>query len=89
MTDERIREIERRVIALVAWQAGTSEVEITRAAHFRDDLNFDSLDFIELTMAIETEFDIAVPDTDAEHLQTVGAVVDFAAERLKVSAAEG
>ena len=89
MADERVQEIERRVIALVAKQAGTSDVEITRATHFRDDLNFDSLDFIELTMAIEIEFDIAVPDTEAEHLQTVGEVVDYAADRLKVSAGEG
>ena len=84
MAGERSQEIERRVIALVAKQAGTSDVEITRATHFRDDLNFDSLDFIELTMAIE----ISVPDTEAEHLQTVGEVVDYAAERLKVSAGE-
>jgi acyl carrier protein len=40
-------------------------------------------------MAIEIEFDIAVPDTEAEHLQTVGEVVDYAADRLKVSAGEG
>ena len=86
MADERTPEFEQRVIALVSKQAGTSDVGTTRVTHFRDDLNFDSLDFVELTMAIEIEFDLSVPDAEAEHLQTVGAVVDYVAERLKVSA---
>ena len=88
MADERVLEIERRVIALAAKQHRVSDLEFTRATHFRDDLNFDSLDFVELTMALEIEFDIAVPDAEAAPLQTVGDVVDYVAERLKVGAGD-
>jgi acyl carrier protein len=88
MADERVLEIEQRVIAMVAKKYGASDREITRATHFRDDLNFDSLDFVELTMAIEIEFDISVPDAEAAPLQTVGDVVDYVADRLKVGAGD-
>ena len=88
MADQQVQEIERRVIAMVAKKYGHAELEITRATHFRNDLNFDSLDFVELTMATEIEFDISVPDADAPPLQTVGDVVVYVADRVKVAAGD-
>ncbi len=71
------KDIEETVIRLVAERAGFAAGELTRANHFRDDLNFDSLDVVELTMSLEESFGIGIPGVDAETLQTVGAVVDY------------
>ena len=51
--------------------------KITTDAHLFDDLNFDSLDAIEMVLSIETEFDIEVPDEDVDNLMTVKQVIDF------------
>jgi acyl carrier protein len=85
MSDDPIADIERRVVPLVAKQGGVGVEAITRATHFGDDLNFDSLDFTELTMALEEEFEISVPDAEAQPLETVEAVVGYVAERVKAA----
>ena len=77
MDQELVRQIEETVIALVAKQGGVAPTDLTRATHFRDDLNFDSLDLVELTMALEESFGLTISDGDAESLQTIGAVVDY------------
>ena len=69
--------IEQRVIRVVAEQLGVTEKDIKTTAHFVDDLGADSLDAVELVMAFEDEFEIEIPDTEAEKLQTVQQTVDY------------
>ena len=69
--------IEQRVKAIVAEQLGVKEEEVTNESSFVDDLGADSLDTVELVMAFEEEFDIEVPDEEAEKLQAVGDVVTY------------
>ena len=69
--------IEERVIKIVAEQLGSGEDEITNESSFIDDLGADSLDTVELVMALEEEFDIEIPDDDAEKIATVQAAIDF------------
>ena len=58
-------------------QLGVDEDLITLESNFIDDLNADSLDIVELVMAMEQEFNISIPDEEAEHIKTVGDAVDF------------
>jgi acyl carrier protein len=83
MVEDRVRDVEQRVTALVVQQAGRSDVSVTRDTHFVDDLNFDSLDLVELTMSLEEEFELSIPDGEAVGLTTVGAVIDYVVERTK------
>lgn len=71
-----------RVIALAAEQSGVDPASITPATHFVNDLNFDSLDMVEFTMALEDEFELSVPDDDAPGLLTVGQVIDYVIAHL-------
>ena len=59
-------------------QLGVDEREVTMEASFIDDLGADSLDLVELIMALEEEFDIEIPDEEAEKLKTVGDAVNYA-----------
>ncbi|SKA92236.1 acyl carrier protein [Caloramator quimbayensis] len=59
---------------------GVDSDDITMDSSFIDDLGADSLDIVELIMALEEEFDIEIPDEDAERIQTVGDVVDYIKE---------
>lgn len=68
-----------KVKSIVAEQLGVDEEEITPDTSF-EDLNADSLDIVELIMALEEEFDIEIPDEDAEKLTTVGAAVEYIRE---------
>ncbi|HYE80533.1 MAG TPA: acyl carrier protein [Clostridia bacterium] len=61
----------------VAEQLGVDADEVTLESSFIDDLGADSLDIVELLMALEEEFDIEIPDEEAEKLATVGDVVDY------------
>ena len=87
MEQDDVQRIERTVIELAAKQVGVAATDVSRATHFRDDLNFDSLDFVDLTMALEESFGLSIPDAEAEPLQTVGAVVDYIAQRARSAAA--
>ena len=69
--------IEERVKKIVAEQLGSGEDEITNESSFIDDLGADSLDTVELVMALEEEFDIEIPDEDAEKIATVQAAIDY------------
>ncbi|AKA69940.1 acyl carrier protein [Clostridium carboxidivorans P7] len=62
---------------LISEQLGISAEEVTMEASFIDDLGADSLDVVELIMALETEFDLEIPDEDAEKITTVGDVVEY------------
>ena len=66
-----------RVRAIVSQQLDKSEAEITQEAHLVDDLDADSLDMVELTMALEEEFGINVSDEDAQQLTTVQRIVEY------------
>ena len=69
--------IEQQVKAIVAEQLGVKEEEVTNDASFVDDLGADSLDTVELVMEFEDEFEISIPDEDAEKIQTVGNAVEY------------
>lgn len=66
-----------KIKKIIAEQLGVDESEITPESHFIDDLGADSLDTVELVMALEEEFGIEIPDEDAEKIQTVGDVAKY------------
>jgi acyl carrier protein len=70
-------EVFSRVQAIITEQLGVEKEKITEASTFADDLGADSLDTVELVMALEEEFSIEIPDDAAEHITTVGKAVDF------------
>lgn len=72
-----LAEIEAKVKKIVAEQMGVSEDEITGETSFVNDLNADSLDTVELVMEFEDEFEMSIPDEEAEKIQTVGMAVDY------------
>ena len=72
--------IEERVKQIVAEQLGVDEGQVTNEAAFMDDLGADSLDTVELVMALEEEFDIEISDEDAEKIQTVQDAISYITE---------
>jgi len=70
-------DIEARVKAIVVEQLGVDEKEVTNTSSFIDDLGADSLDTVELVMALEEEFGAEIPDEDAEKITTVQAAIDY------------
>ena len=75
-------DIETKVKSIVAEQLGVDQAEISRETSFVNDLNADSLDTVELVMEFEDEFDMSIPDEEAEKIQTVGQAIDFIGEFL-------
>jgi acyl carrier protein len=75
--------IEEQVKNIVAEQLGVKEDEVTNAASFVDDLGADSLDTVELVMALEEEFETEIPDEDAEKITTVQQAIDFINSKKK------
>ncbi len=69
-----------RVKAVIVDQLGADESAITPEASFVDDLGADSLDIVELIMGLETEFDLEIPDEEAEKIRTVGDAVNYIKE---------
>ncbi|WP_278941104.1 acyl carrier protein [Pseudomonas helleri] len=69
--------IEERVKKIVAEQLGVKEEEVANAASFVEDLGADSLDTVELVMALEEEFETEIPDEEAEKITTVQAAIDY------------
>ena len=69
--------IEERVKKIIIEQLGVKEDDVKSAASFVDDLGADSLDTVELVMALEEEFDTEIPDEDAEKITTVQAAIDY------------
>lgn len=76
------KSVERRVIEIIIEQLGVSEEEVTPEASFVDDLGADSLDLVELIMAMEEEFGLEISDEDAEKIQTVQDVINYINERI-------
>ena len=75
--------IQKNLLIIIVEQLGVAENAVTMEASFIDDLGADSLDIVELVMALEEEFDIEIPDSDAEKVVTVGDVVDYIKENVK------
>lgn len=73
-------EIFEKVKKIIVEQLGVAETSVTMEASFIDDLGADSLDIVELIMALEEEFDMEIPDEDAEKIVTVSDVVDYIKE---------
>ena len=76
-------EVEEKVKKIIVEQLDVSEDDVVPAAAFVDDLGADSLDQVELIMAIEEEFDISIPDEDAEKIATVQDAIDYINNALK------
>lgn len=75
-------EILEKIKSIIVEQLGVTDTSVTMEASFIDDLGADSLDIVELVMALEEEFDIEIPDADAEKVTTVGDVVDYIKENV-------
>ncbi|MGZ8364890.1 MAG: acyl carrier protein [Nitrospira sp.] len=73
--------VDERVRKIIAEQLGVEEGEVTPEASFVEDLGADSLDTVELVMALEEEFSIEIPDEDAEKILTVGKALDYIKEK--------
>ena len=80
MTQEEIFE---KVKGIIVEQLGVAENAVSMEASFIDDLGADSLDIVELIMALEEEFDTEIPDADAEKVVTVGDVVDYIKDHVE------
>jgi acyl carrier protein len=74
--------VEDRVLNIVCEQLGTSRDKITMDTSFINDLGADSLDTVELVMEFEDEFEISIPDEDAEKIQTVGDAVNYIKSKM-------
>lgn len=73
--------VDERVKKIISEQLGVEEDEVTPEASFVEDLGADSLDTVELVMALEEEFGIEIPDEDAEKILTVGKALDYIKEK--------
>ncbi|MFO0863193.1 MAG: acyl carrier protein [Gemmataceae bacterium] len=68
---------EERVIQIVCDNLGVNKDQVTRTTSFQEDIGADSLDIVELVMELEEEFEITIPDEEAEKIKTVGEAIDF------------
>ncbi len=75
--------LETRVTDIIVEQLGVSREEVVPEASFIEDLGADSLDIVELVMAMEEEFDIEIPDEDAEKIQTIRDALSYVKERVE------
>jgi len=76
-------EIEEKVYQIVSEQMGIDKSELARDTSFVDDLNADSLDTVELVMEFEDEFELSIPDEEAEKIRTIGQTIDYIVEHRK------
>jgi len=84
-TGDKQKEIVEKVKQIISEQLGVEEAEVTLSASFTDDLGADSLDQVELVMALEENFDIEIPDDAAEKIRTVQDAIDYIDKHSKVS----
>ena len=74
---------EERVIEIVCENLGVNKEQVTRQTSFTEDMGADSLDIVELVMAMEEEFEVEIPDEEAEHIKTVQDAINFINEHKK------
>ncbi|MGB0838591.1 MAG: acyl carrier protein [Chitinophagales bacterium] len=75
-------EIKGKVVSIIVDKLGVEESEVVESASFTNDLGADSLDTVELIMEFERDFDISIPDEDAEGIQTVGDAIKYIKEHV-------
>ena len=75
-----MEEIQAKIVKIISEQLGKDESEISMSSNFIEDLDADSLDTVELVMALEEEFEVDIPDEAAEKITTVQSAVDFIKE---------
>ncbi|MDP6215756.1 MAG: acyl carrier protein [SAR324 cluster bacterium] len=75
-----MEEIQAKIVQIISEQLGKEESDISMSSNFIEDLDADSLDTVELVMALEEEFEIDIPDEAAEKITTVQSAVDFITE---------
>jgi acyl carrier protein len=80
---KNMSDVKSKVVAIIVDKLGVEESEVTHEASFTNDLGADSLDTVELIMEFEKEFNIAIPDDQAEKIQTVGDAVSYIQENAK------
>ena len=80
-----IVEIKNRIVEIIANQLGIEEDDVTAEASVIDDLGADSLDVVELVMALEEEFDLEIPDEEAEKITNVQNIFDYMASALQAA----
>jgi acyl carrier protein len=73
--------VEKKIISIIAEQLGVNEGEINPDAALIEDMGADSLDIVELVMAMEEEFEMEIPDEDAEKISTVQDIIDYVKKR--------
>mgnify|MGYP001459824442 CR=1 FL=1 len=76
-------DIEQKVKDIIVEQLGVKKEQVTEEASFIDDLGADSLDTVELVMALEEEFNIEIPDEEAEKIQSVGQAINYITKHSK------
>jgi len=69
--------VEERVVDIVSENLGVNKEQVTRETRFQEDVGADSLDIVELVMELEEEFEITIPDDQAEKIKTVGEAIDY------------
>ncbi len=84
--DVDVQAIQTKIIDIISEQMGVDKADVSKETSFINDLNADSLDTVELVMEFEDEFDISIPDEEAEKIQTVGSAVDYV---VKVAKSKG
>ncbi len=72
-----VAEIEDKVFSIVSEQMAVNKAEISRETSFINDLNADSLDIVELVMEFEDNFEMSIPDEEAEKIKTIGQAIDY------------
>ena len=82
---EKSKEFTEKVKQIISEQLGVDEAEVTPSASFVDDLGADSLDQVELVMALEEAFDLEIPDEDAEKMRSVQDAIDYIDKHAKVA----
>ena len=85
MANEGKKEVAEKVKQIISEQLGVDESEVTPSASFVDDLGADSLDQVELVMALEEAYDVEISDADAEKILTVQAAIDYVEKHAKVA----
>jgi acyl carrier protein len=78
-----VASIEERVIQIVCDNLGVNKEQVTRNTSFQEDVGADSLDIVELVMELEEEFEITIPDEEAEKIKTVGEAIDYIEKELE------